>query len=145
RRAVALLVVVLAVPDGLRGLVEGRLGPRQVAQAGQAREHLAQLGELAGDGVALASQLGDLALGGLLGDLGVGLGLEDELLGLGLGVGDGPLGERLGLLDDLVGLGLALLAALLGGPLDLLGPLVGRLGPGLGLGHELLGRGDGGL
>src|SRR5690606_14328452 len=153
RRAVALLLVlvvlavlgVLAVPDGLGGLVQGRLGARQVAEAGQAREHLAQLGELAGDGVALAGQLGDLALGGLLGDLGVGLGLEHELLGLGLGVGDGPLGERLGLLDDLVGLGLALLAALLGGPLDLLGPLVGRLGPGLGLGHELLGRGDGGL
>src|SRR5690606_13691097 len=83
RRAVALLLVlvvlvVLAVPDGLGGLVQGRLGARQVAEAGQAREHLAQLGELAGDGVALAGQLGDLALGGLLGDLGVGLGLEQD-------------------------------------------------------------------
>src|SRR5690606_9790812 len=134
RRGVALLllvVVVLAVLGGLRGLVDDLLvGPRQVAQAGQAREHLAQLRELAGDGVALPGQLGDLALGLLLGDLGVGLRLEHQLLGLGLGVGDGPLGEGLGLLDDVVGLGLALLAALLGGPLDLLRPLVGRLGPG---------------
>src|SRR5690606_17140244 len=68
---------------GLGGVLERLgVGTGKVAEAGQAREHLAQLGELAGHGVALAGELGHLALGRLAGDLGVGLGLEHQLLGL---------------------------------------------------------------
>src|SRR5690606_16950022 len=109
---------------------------------GDPTQQAAQLAEVRGDAVALAVELGDLALGGGQRGRSLGLGFVDRGLGVRLGLGDELLGVALGAGDQ--GLGL-----LVGLAANLLGTLVRGRGPGFGVGRtclgvvdELLGLGD---
>src|SRR5579862_9820706 len=107
-------------------------------------EHLAHLGEVAGDAVLLPGELVDLALSRGAAAFDIGLDLGEQLLGLGLGLADDLVGVLFRVADELPGVLVGVPAGLVGLGRSLGGPLLRGGGPLLRFGHELLRRRLGG-